>query len=326
MDVREYFDTNLPTVGEIRERYRNPVDLRAYDRLSDRDVADAIMKADRRGLIIPDEHGRYQIWDRSAVAISRGRTLPLDTALRFKRFGPEVDLTRYGTTQTEIRERRLTPRKAMREVLGNSGAREKLLNGACRGVGYWDPRTKTHSIISFDVFPEAFFFERFYGDRMDFDYLFADGYVHVPSVSGEPDYRITLRVFPSTDDFLIEWLMTQANCECKDQFHRGARGKEKYDGFESIFKYSKPERVWCKHTLSALHRAEKLSHKRSDTPPFRVSYPEPTGIINPFYTLKTKTIVVCGNRARRPLKVEDGVLLGKVTGLEGPERMFDLSE
>ncbi len=326
MGVKEYFDPGLPEVGSIREIYKRPIDLTAYDGLTNKDVADAIMRAGGRGLIIPDEPGKYQIWDRSDVVKARGMELPLDTALRFKRYGPEIDLTKSSTTQREIRERHLTPRKAFRERLSDPGVRDALLEGSCRGLGWWDPRTKTHNIASFDVFPEAHFFERFYEDEIEFKYLFSDGYVCTPSVSGEPEYRVTLRVFPNTDDFLIEWLMTQANCECLDQFHRGSRGKGHADKYENIFKYSKPERVWCKHTLGALNKAEKLSHKWDNVPDFRVSYPSPTGIINPFYTLKTKTIIMSGGKARRPLKTENSILLGKVTGLEGPERMFNLSE
>ncbi len=325
--MKEYFDPNLPTVSDVKDRYKNPLDLRKYESLTHENVANAILSGDRRGLIIPDEPGKYQIWDRSDSVKSKGRILPLNSALRFKRYGPQIDVTTSNTSQRDIRERHLTPRMAFREKLSDPEVRKKLLEGAYRGIGWWDPRTRTHNIAAFDVFPEAYFYEKFYKNDMGFKYLFSDGYVHTPSVSGEPEYRVTLRVFPNTDDFLIEWLMTQAYCECLDQFHRGARGKKKgRDEFENIFKYSKPERVWCKHTLGALRKAEKLSHKWDNVPDFRVSSPEPTGILNPFYTIKTKTLIAVRNSFRRPIKLEDGILLGNVTGYAGPEEMFDLTE
>lgn len=228
-NFREYFDPDLPTVSEIKGRYGRILDLREYEDLNDGCVVDAILNEDKRGLIIPDmslTDGEYRLWDRSATVKSGGRLLPLRSALQFKRYGPEVDLTAYKTTQSEIRDAKLTPRKAFRGILGDNDVREALLYGAFRGVGWWDPTTHMHRITSFDVFPEAELFEQVYGDGIDFNFILADGHVDVPSFGGEDGYVVTLKVFPVTNDCHVEWLMTQANCGCRDQFQRSAKGRQ----------------------------------------------------------------------------------------------------
>jgi hypothetical protein len=325
----EYFDPDLPLVGEIKARHGNMLDLTAYKSLSDGDVADAILTEGGRGIIIPDmpkTEGAYRLWDRSATVKSGGRVLPLRTALQFKRYGPEADLTRYGTTQTEIREAELTPRKAFRDALGDNDMRESLLYGAFRGVGWWDPTTHMHRIISFDVFPEAALFRQIHGDGIDFNYILADGHFDVPSCSGEVPYKVTFKVFPVTDNFLIEWLMTQANCGCRDQFQRSARGRQT-DDTELVFKYRRPEQVWCKHTLAGLHAAEGLSRRKPGVPAFRLSYPRETeDMVEAFISLKTRTLLKTEEGLRRPRKVDIGVVMGKITGYTGPDVMWDLAE
>ncbi len=330
---KEFFDPALPAVREIREKYgRRLIDLNQYECLTHRDVADAILRAGRRGeaLCIPPG-SRYRIWDRGSIFRRKGKSIRLNTALRFKKYGPEIDLTKSGTGVKEIKERELTPRKAFREKLGDPGVRKALLEGSYRGVGWWDPKKRTHRITPFDVFAEGHKFNDFYGKDMVVEFQYADCRVTVPSLSREGrDYIIEVRVLPVTeenDDCLVEWLMTEATCGCEDRFFRGAKSKLREDDeAKCFFKYANPEHTHCRHFWGVLEKVTERSYRDPKTLPLLVEFPKVTGLLSPWHALKTRTLIGNEKAARRPLKAEIGILCGKVIGYEGPESMFDLSD
>lgn len=329
MVYEEFFDPERPGITEIRNSYKGRfIDLNDYDGLKDEDVVYAVMEAGNkgRGLIIPEV---YCFWDRDSEVGIKGNRVRLDSALRFKKYGPEINLTTSGTSIREIKERGITPRKLFREMLGDSVVRERLLNGSYRGIGYWDPRKRTHRIIPFDVPVEGQKFLDFHGKEMGISYQYADCYITVPSLSrGDREYIITIRVLPVTEldeEYLVEWFMTESPCGCEDSFFKTIRGKED-DLLKTLFKYSNPEYSHCRHFWGALQAAYDRSKKDPKAKPFLVEFPRATGLVNPWYTLKTRTVIGNENRARRPLKTEIGIMCGKIIGYCGPEEMFDLEE
>ncbi len=336
MEFPEYFDPNIPTVAEIGRNYTGKlIDLTTYRGLTHENVADAVIQASRRGkgLVIPEGPGVYQFWDRNAVASVKGKKIPLNTALRFMKFGPSIDITKRRTSATALREEKLTPRKLFREVLGSPENRKKMLYGSYRGIGWWDPKAKKHRLLPFDVPAEGEKFRDFYGNGMEFSYQHADAYVTVPSLSrgDERSYIITLRVLPITADddcFYHEWAMTDSPCGCEDRFFRGAAGQAKVDEeFRNVYKYAIPEEPFCRHGWGSLIETQDRGNKIPNAESFLVKFPTVKGLMGPWYVLSTATIIkpVKGS-ARRPLKTEVRIQLGRTIGHAGPEYMFDLIE
>jgi hypothetical protein len=326
--IPEYFDPSIPTVTQIRERYSSRfVDLTQYDGLTHENVADGILEAGRKGygVIIPEGPGSYQFWDRGEIAAVRGRRIPMNSALRFMRYGPHIDLTKRKTTLRDINDQGLTPRRLFREVLGDPETRRELLVGSYRGIGWWDPKRRLHRLLPFDVPAEGQKFSAFYHKEMRTTYQHRDAYVEVPSLSrgDERRYIVTVRVLPTAH--VHEWTMTDSPCGCEDRFFRGSAGQVKEDvEIRDVYRYAVPEEPFCRHGWGALVETQRRSGKEAQQ--FLVRFPEATGSIAPWYTLSTATIVRSGNRERRPLKTEGRVQLGRIIGYAGPDAMFDLSE
>jgi len=323
------FDVDRPTVSEIRERHPNPLDLNLYEGVTDEDVADAILTRGReRGVIIPRE---YRFWDREAVVKQRGKRLPLNIPQRFRRYGPDVCISKYYTRQKDMKEDRITPRKAFGS-LGSYG--HELLHGAYRGIGYWNPRSRTHKLIPFDVPVEGQAFRKLFEDEINIRYQHGDCYVEVPSLSrAGREYIFRLSVLPVTgrkSEFFVEWLMTRGECGCEDASFRGMRGKirqdEEPDAYAGVFKYANPEFQWCRHSWGALEAAQENSFIDPKAKPFRVKFPEATGLKEPWYVFKTRTLIGDQKRARRPSKAETLIMCGKIIGCMGLGEAFDLSE
>jgi len=335
MKFPQYFDPGKPTVGEMKSKIGNRfIDLTGYDDLSHADVADGILEASRRegyGLVIP-EGPEFRFWDREKVVSVKRHKIKLDSPLRFMKFGPDINLTERSTPVKMFKEDKLTPRKLFREVLGSSDNREKLLNGSHRGIGWWDPKSKTHRLLPFDVPAEGEKFRDFYRDEMRFGYQRSDAYVKVPSITREKirEYIITTTVLPVTkedDNFHYEWSMTNVPCQCEDRFFRGTAGKVKKDEeIEDLYKYAIPEYQFCRHGWGSLIETQERGETITDAKPFLVKFPTTTGILGPWYTLSANTIIKSGNIERRPLKTEVRIQLGRVIGYAGPDAMFDLTE
>jgi hypothetical protein len=336
MEWPEYFDSKFPTVAEIGRRYsRKLIDLTTYEGLTHENVADAVIQASLKGIgmVIPEGPGVYQFWDRDKVVSVKGKKIKMKSALRFMKFGPSIDLTKRRTTASRLRQEKLTPRKLFKEVLDSPDNREKMLEGSYRGIGWWDPKSKTHRLLPFDVMAEGEKFRDFYGKEMEFSYQQADAYVTVPSLGKEDvdDYVIALKVLPITsenDTYLHEWPMTNSPCGCKDRFFRGAAGQVRADReIQNIYKYAIPEEPYCRHGWGTLIQTQERGDRRKDAASFLVKFPAVKGLMGPWYVLSTATIIkpVKGS-ARRPLKTEVRIQLGREIGHMGTDYMFDLTE
>ena len=332
----EYFNANVPTVAQIGSKYRSRfIDLTRYEGLTHENVADAVMQASRRayGLVIPEGPGAYQFWDRDSVVRVKGRDVQLNSALRFMKFGPSIDITKRNTGAKQLVEEKLTPRKLFKNVLGSDENRKKMLQGSYRGIGWWDPKMKRHKLLPFDVLAEGEKFADFYEKKMRFSYQHADAYVEVPSLSRgeERRYVITLKVLPITaenDAFYYEWAMTGGSCGCEDRFFRGAAGQVRIDQeIRNLYKYTAPEEPFCRHDWGSLVKAQKRGDKPPSGERFMVKFPTVKGLMGPWYVLSTATIIKpVGGQPRRPLKTEVRIQLGRQIGYKGSEYMFDLTE
>jgi hypothetical protein len=323
----DHFDHRHPSPKRIKESYTRFVDLRDKNGLIWDDISDAVSGLKPGyGLWLPEG----DCWDRAAVYRDRktGVEVPLDTPQRFRKFGPQIDVVKSGTTLRRIREERITLRSAFREVLGDPAVREAMRERSFRGIGFWSPRSRRHNIVWFDVPVEGQRYAEMFGDEFQTGYLFADAYQSTPSFSRlDRSYITPLRVLPVTEmdgTYYIEGLETVAVCGCEDAFHTGSGGKKKvHDDFEAVFKYANPEQVICRHNWAQRGIAEKLSREQEGAKQILVQQPRATGLVNPWYNLKTRTLI---GKGRRPLKAEIGVYLGHVIGYMGPEESFDLSE
>ena len=335
MKFPEYFDPKAPSVADIMTKYAGRFyDCSTYRGLTHENAADALMHASRRGygLILPEGPGAYQFWDRGKIVRVKGQDIQLNSALRFMKFGPSLDITKRGTTSKRMRDEKLTPRKLFKEVLGSDINRERLLNGSYRGIGWWDPKAKKHRLLPLDVPAEGEKFRDFHSKWIRYAYQHADAYVTVPSVSRDGrEYIVTLRVLPISADGGIqynEWAMTESPCGCKDRFFRGAAGQAKIDEEAmNIYKYAVPEEPFCRHGWGALMATQERGEKYKNAEPFQVKFPIVKGLMGPWYVLSTATIIKpVGKRARRPLKTEVRIQLGRAIGHAGPDYMFDLIE
>lgn len=324
MEANETFDRSKPTITKIFEEYGGNIrDLGTYNGLKCGQVAEALLEAGRdgRAVVVPAE---YAGWDRDSVFRKNGMEVPLDTSGRFMRYGPEVNIVPCGVSITEIKQNGLTPQKAMKEKLGSAGTRADLVEGAYRGFGWWNPRNRSHRIVPFDAPVEGRLFSELFGGEMAVKYQKADCYITVPSIS-RPDrkYEMNIRVLPVTaknQDFLMEWLMTEADCMCEDSVFREIKGRMRGD---TVFKYVNPEMAYCRHVLGALERART----QADAKPILAWLPQPTGLMNAWNTIKNKTVISYGDnhtKHRKPTRAETNILLGKMTGYAGPGEMFAL--
>lgn len=342
--IPEYFDSNAPTVSTIRERYGPRFkDMSVYKGLTHNDICEALFdvghgKYGRSGFIVPevmdvvDGKPVYTFWDMSDTVRINKEDIPLD-ARRFMKFAPEIDLFKRSITLREMKEKRMTPRKLFREVLGSKETREKLLKGAYRGIGWWDPKTKVHKLLPFIVLPEGHRYASDYKSRIDFSYQYSDAYVIAPSISEDyiDKYIVDSKVLPVTkegDAYLYEWAMTTVPAPTKGGFIGSAGGRKKIDDkYRSFYKYANAEQRITTQGMGVLELLQERSKKDPEIDTFLIDYPIATGIMSPWHTLSVKTIVkgIKGGE-KRPLKTQINKYLGTVIGYAGPESMVDLSE
>ncbi len=335
------------TVRDVRARHgREFIDLSSYNGLTNKDVCEALQSAadlGTTGIIIPDYrisgtgelygNGTY-FWDKGGKFKVKGNELDARYRLRFMRFGDHIDLTKSNTTLRQIRDGGYTPRKLFKDVLGDGENRVKLLEGSYRGIGWWDPKSRKHKLLPFDVPVEGEEFMRMFGGEMRFKHQRADAKVTVPSVSrkyeGHEGYMVIIRVLPVTAEngaFHHEWLMTEVVDGCEDRFYRAISGKAYQEGeMKDVYRYAKPEDALCRHGWGSLLKAEERSVKAGK--PFLLSYPRVKDAQrNVYRTLNLSTIVKGINGGeRRPTKTEAGIQMGRHLGFVGPEEFFDLIE
>ena len=326
---RMLFDHSYPTISWAREHYKDVVDLSNREGLTGTDIGDAIanLKENRQMLVLPE--GVYY-GGAPYRHKKRGLTIPLYNSARFRKFGPEINMTKRDITISEIKEKELSPRKLFKETLNSPEVREKLKTGIYRGLGYWSPRSGRHNIIWFDVPAEGQAFLNMFRREFRTEYQFADALQHIPSYSQIKGVRaIDLSVLPVTEfdgEFYVEALETFAPKDCKDSFFMRSAGKKKIaDEFEGLYKYRNPEQAICKHGWSQRLYAEC----QGDMPggkPLLVKQPRATGFMSYWKKSKTQAFIKHGSSLRRPLKSEVGDFCQAGYGTLTPEEAFDLSE
>lgn len=319
MEWKMFFDYDYPSAREIKERYEGRIiDLNAYSGLTHANVVEAVLTLPRvHALALPSS---YQFWNRSETYKTGGIDVPLDTPQRFNKFGPEANL---NTTKMGVRTasgNNFLPVPAMREA-----AKDMSVEQAYRGFGYWGVRTKQHHIMPFEVLAEGRKFYEAFGKDVKVIYQHGDIYYVVPSAS-RPDrkYEIHLRPMPTEGDFNAAWTETLGDCGCESSAFGEIRSKKKIDDvYVDLSKYSKGEHVTCRHKRAAYERACEESKKPGMKPVLVGMFPRATGILDPWFVLKNYTIITDSNgrHARRPLKTEDRITLGRVIAYD-PERMF----
>ena len=330
----KYFDPEKPTVREIKEKHGSRIrDYSTHKGMSGRDVADAIASLPHDyALILPLPENKDNYYDAGAVFCKGKKQIPLDTPSRFKKFGPEINIIGYKTAMKDIRENKLTIKKAFRQAFASSETKERLLSYLHRGFGWWDVATKTHRIIPFDVPPEGQMYFDLYKKKMSIDYQLADSFASIPSFSKEEKYKTKIWVLPVTDEYLIEWTKMTWDCNCEDSMFKEARSKIKIgDEYDIIFKYSNSETPMCRHIWANILKSEE--HSKTDNKPFRIEYLKPKGDMRKHWgTIKTRLILAKADpggkirHMRRPLKAETSPLCGYVMGYCGIGELYDLDE
>jgi len=334
----EYFNRDLPRVTTIEERYEEKfIDLRDtfFDngKLTNKDVAEAIITAAKhdKGLIIPNG---YKFWNRSNVCKQVYNkkhlgidSVPLDTPIRFKRFGPEINITPSGISRAKLKNERMTPRNAFRNTFIRDDVKERLLSEAHRGWGYWGGAH--HRIVPFGAVYEGHLFREYYGDDIDIKYQFADSRQDIPSRSEEDKYKTKFLVLPVTsadDEYFVEWTKMEFEHVCEDVAIRSMQTKKRSGReYENVHKYANTEMQFDAHIYGALELIEDVSGNYGK--PVLVKFPRARRI-SPFDVLTRRTIIEDGTTLRRPIKLEIDIGLGYVLGHPDMkvEKLYDLEE
>jgi len=324
----DLFDHSHPSVSRAKEKY-DFKDRSEDEGLTRNNVADAILNLrEHEALIIPA--GMY--WGNETFKHRQtGYEIQINNPHRFRKFGSEINMTKSDATIKEIKETKLTPRKAFRQTLRDSGVREKLKNGAYRGLGYWSPRADRHNIIPFDAPTEGKAYLNFLSNEFVTDYQFADAYQQVPSFDQIKGVRTSkIKVLPVTgrsSEYLVEWLEENAECNCAYSFFMETRSKKKIGSkFEGIYKYKNPEQVICRHNWTQRILAEKEAERNPNAKPLLVKWPEATGLMEPWRKTKMQVYVWDKSGLRRPYKAEIVAITGNILGILEPDYAFDLSE
>src|SRR4030042_2969846 len=266
---KTYFDPKLPTVADIKRRFwNNFVNMNKYGKLRHEDVVDAILNHPRGyGLILPRS---YNFWDESIAVKLKEREIKLNSAGRFNKFGPELNLNTSNMTQFDAAENNFLPILAIKEKV-----KEMDIDVAYRGIGYWGVISKQHRMIPFDLFVLGPIFQKNYSSEIEVKY--ADGDIHgvVPSASRDMVYSISL-IPTATEEHNILWTETSGDCGCEDSTFRRRRGKYKVrelGKFLRAHKYRKGDFHWCKHTYALYEEGLKKS-QNTDSPILVDIFPE----------------------------------------------------
>jgi hypothetical protein len=342
IDPMEYFNRDKPTVSRIRQRYAGSfVDLNGiyHDKggLTNEELARGVYQAARegKGLIVPEG---YDFWDSngSSGRIYKKRELgidrvPFNTAIRFKRFGPEVNFV-PNLSRRYMKRFRVTPRRGLLTTLSNPDVKRRMLKRAHRCLGY--TRMDGHHVaIHADDFFEAQLLRHFYPDRFPIEYQYADSIAQTPSRSDVLPYTIEVYVLPVTaegDECLVEWRKLEWEMTVKDQFFRGASTKAKVSEdpvLKRAYKYAQTEQQADALFLAGLGEIEDYSHRSDDMPSVLIKFPRARRF-SIHDVLARRMIIGNEKSARRPIKLEISIATMYVLGLEEikPEMLFDLDD
>jgi len=267
----DFFDYQKPSPTEIRRRY-NVVDLSGYSQLTWENIIYAIINCKpNQAIVIPEEYG-IMLLEVQGHPI-QGYKQPW---LIHWLYAPDVMLNTTAMTVEEARSFRLN--QAVKEASWD-------YNMPHRGFGVIDPRTHIEILWPFLYLVEG----------LKLAYIGkglirvktkkgADITGEVPSLSEEKMHTTTLRNVYSYPSIFTH---VYSDCTCLWPRYGMRRREEKYKG---------GERIMCRHGIAL---AEEIGIE---------GLPSLTGILNPWFTLKQRTII--GNK--KITKTQMNALLGMI--------------
>jgi hypothetical protein len=316
------FDFGYPTPGEIQSKFGDRfVDLNKYLGLRHTDVVDAFLNSQNNHyLIIPRDERKYRFWDKSTImGLYDRKEIQLDTAYKFNKFGPEVDLNKSSMTNQWAIENNFLPITTMKQK-----AKEMDIELAYRGFGYWG--SKQHKLIPFDFLVESQIFVAQFEKDIEELYHRADPRYRIPSRSRiNKRYDILLKLSATGDQYIILWMKTHGNCNCEDKDFREMRSTKNQMGeLIGIQKYSNGESIWCVHELACSEKA-LIESSKPDKIPIRVRMVPKLNELSRrlWFVMKNHTIVADedGKNARKLTKTEDRISWGRIMS-HIPEEIF----
>ncbi len=323
-----YFDPGKPEVGWIKGYCKDFIDLNKETRVYRETVVEAVFEASEKkgtGVIIPED---FEFWDEGKKFKPRyveGVEIPLNGPLRFKKFGPQIDLKRKSIEY--IKEHGF--KEIFAETLSDGGIRKKLANSATRGLGYAGPRTGIHHIIPWGTMVESeYYYELFCKNGKKIHIVVSrSGRIkaYVPSYGRVRKNTVEFETPPRTSRgnlYRVEVFETRGRCSCPDSEFKEEAGKIKIDElFERFTKYRNPEAVECRHVLSA---RRKLEEGYKDLFLENIRIPPAEKLKKFWLTLTVKTLIGTKERSERPLKTHIDILTGNAIGYRPLEEMFYL--
>ncbi len=328
VEIGAYFDSRKPDVGWIKDYCRDFIDLNKETKLYRDTVVDAVFEASEKkgvGLIIPSD---FEFWDTDKKFKPRyveGIEIPLNSPLRFKKFGPQIDLKRK--TIGHIKNHGF--KEIFEESLYDEKVRKKLAKKATRGLGYFGPRTGIHHIIPWGAIIESeYYYEVFCGNGEKIQVAISRSgriKVYVPSYGRIRKNTVEFETPPRTlrdNLYRVEIFETRGKCTCPDAEFKEEGGKIKKDEFfERFTKYRNTEAVECRHVLSARRKMNE-DYKHIFIENIRIP---PTDLLKRFWlTLTMKSLVGTKGRSERPLKTHIDILTGNAIGSRAPDQLFYL--
>lgn len=327
-DLGAYFDSRKPEVGWIKDYCKDFIDLNDEIRLNRGIVVDAIFEASNRkkcGVIIPDE---FEFWDQNETWRPRyvkDVEIPLNSPLRFKKYGRQIDLKREGVRYTKDHGFK----EIFTETLMDLDKKLRLRNKATRGLGYIGPRTGIRHIIPWGAMVESeYYYELLCGNGQKIQvYISRSGRikVYVTSYGRVRKNTVEFETPPRTfrdNEYRVETFETRGRCSCPDAEFKEEGGKIKKDKlFERYTKYSRPEAVECRHVLSA---RRKMNENYNDIFIENIRVPPRDKLRKYWLTATIKTLVGTMGRSERPLKTHIDILTGDAIVKERLRELFYL--
>lgn len=301
-DLIDYFDYTHPTPAQIRKKYEKIVDLRKYPVIRDKDIFDAILTLkSSQALVLPNGYGRRLL---EVSGYSLDDFDPRTRHLLHWRYAPDVRLNTTAMTVNDAQRTQFTLRGAIRNASWDYHVPH-------RGFGVVDVRTNEYTLWPFVYIVEGIKMQDLAPQLIrkrtakGFDVTGT-----VPSVEEEENYTITLRNVPYMSTGEPYTLATQLHADCNCLWsHYGTRRVE-------ARRYVGGERMMCRHGIAFYKHLTVGSDDR-----VLDVLPELTGIINPWYTLRQRTIV--DNKKLTITRMNS--ILGMLIAYMGSEKAFSLS-
>jgi len=298
-DLIAYFDYSRPIAREIRERYRNIVDLARYSSIRDEDVLSFIVTLRaNQAIVLPDWYGR-RLLEVPGYNLDNYRCAP---HLLHWRHAPDVRLNTTTMTLDDATRRNFSLRSAAKEA-------EWDFHIPHRGFGIIDVRTGEYTFWPFLYVLEGIKMEELAHNlikRRTINGFDVTG--TVPSLEKEGMfYTVTLRNVPYISSGEAHVLGTQLHCVCDCLWGRyGARRVRDR-------RYVGGERMMCRHGIAFYQYLNRESNNILNM------LPQLTGIMNPWYNLKQRTLI----GGRKLTKTQMNSILSMLIAYMGVEKCFE---